>query len=907
MTGAHAQRSASRRPALHLPSIIGRARADWGSLLLTGVVVTLAVLLGAAVPPAERSTADAAVADGVRHAGAAADVIAAAPFERDDTDGGGRLRVPGSAALLDTNLRLARLRIGARLAAASSPPVVTSTSVVLGVNDGSLLRTFQLAYVADDEGPRVTWIAGGPPKATGSGAARYPPDPLNERPWPVQVGLSDATAAALRLGPGDRVQLVDAVNRDKNVTVSGVYRAVDPADAAWRLVPQLLHPVPGLDGVGSLRTAGLLSPESLPDARLAVDAEQTSVNITFSPRPTELTAGNADDLRSLAVGVVAASGARDDLQWRTGLDLVLRDIEVRIAGASAQASVLLIGLLTTVAVVLLLAADLLTRRRAATLGGVRRRGASLIDIAGELLVESVVVAALGGTAGILLAHLALGSWSWPWTTPVLLVAVAAGPALGTLAAARATRERRVPANRSARLAVLRTGQWRRFTLEAVVLVAAAGAFVALDQRGVLPAGLGDAGGNVLPAAAPTLGVVVGGLVLLRMLPPVVGVALRRAARSRRALPLVGAARIMATAARPLPLLAVVVSAALFAFTVSLAATQQAGQADGAWRTVGGDARIDVPERVSGAAVAAGLGAAHGVQAAVAAYVRDNVYVRVDGAVAYLRLVVVDPAAFRALRAATPLPNDPQTVLPAPRDGANTSALAPFRPGTHVTLKQDVTSVELTVVGAAPAVGDGEPGVLFVDAAAFAAAGGVATPNTVWVVGPGTGAAVAAIPTGSGAVTLRTDVLNARRSAPLNAGLQQLSLAAAVVMLVLGALGVALGAAAGAPSRAETLARLATLGLRPRDSRRVAASEILTPVLFGALGGTGVGLLLALAALGPLGLRLLTGQAQDPSLVVPWAPVACTTLIFVLAVAVVVGVESSRRRPERLGRALRAPT
>jgi putative ABC transport system permease protein len=138
---------------------------------------------------------------------------------------------------------------------------------------------------------------------------------------------------------------------------------------------------------------------------------------------------------------------------------------------------------------------------------------------------------------------------------------------------------------------------------------------------------------------------------------------------------------------------------------------------------------------------------------------------------------------------------------------------------------------------------------------------------------------------------------------LAAGLLHLSYASAVVLLLLGMLGVALGAALSAPGRNQTLARLRTLGLRPSEARRVAAAELLPPVVVGAIGGLALGVLLAHASLGLLTLRLLTGQITNPVLVVPWV-IVVPVLLLVAAVAFVVEVESSQGRRERLGQVLR---
>ncbi|WP_327003580.1 hypothetical protein OHA72_52375 [Dactylosporangium sp. NBC_01737] len=153
--------------------------------------------------------------------------------------------------------------------------------------------------------------------------------------------------------------------------------------------------------------------------------------------------------------------------------------------------------------------------------------------------------------------------------------------------------------------------------------------------------------------------------------------------------------------------------------------------------------------------------------------------------------------------------------------------------------------------------------------------------------------------------LRADVEHTRRDAPLTAGLLRLARNAAAALLVLGLLGFALGASAGAPQRWQTLTRLRTLGLRPRDARWIAAGELLPPVLIAAVGGPLLGILLARLTLGPLELRLLTRQAVDPSLALPWGWLTLMAAALVVTVAVVVPVEAALRRRRQLGEVLRA--
>ncbi|GII81291.1 hypothetical protein Sru01_62730 [Sphaerisporangium rufum] len=925
-----------RPPAPHWPSVRGRALADAGPLLLAAAVVAVVTLLAGAVPPLLAATADDAVRDAVRRAGEDADVLVHAELQRDDGPYGGRLRTPRLAEEVDDLRERVVDEIGPAMRAALRPPVASVSSPVLRVTDGSVLRTLQLVYLAADPraggGPRVTWVAGGPPGPSAAGAAD--PDrevPYDGPPWPVQVGLSEADAAALGVRPGDRIPLKDEEKRDKDVRVSGIFRAADVAEQAWRPVPWLLRPVPGVDGTGTTRLGALLSRDSLPDARLAFEQQDTQRTVRFSPDPGRLTTGLATSITANVVNLKAESGSSGDFtgppRWQTRLDAVLRDAGTQIAAGYAQASVLLAGVLAAAVLVLLLAADLLVRRRGPALAAARRRGAGLPDLGSELLLESTAVTLAAAAAGFLVAGLVAPGVAWGWAVPVVLAAVAAGPGFGTLAAARATGDRRVPANRSARRWNLRTAQLRRGALEAAVLVAAVAALVALRQRGILPPGGGGdpaaaavpaaAGsgtdGGTLPASAPALGVLAGALVLLRLLPAGTGLALRRSLRSRRPLAVFGAARAAATSARALPLLVMVTGTALATFALTLAATAERGLADGAWRTVGADARLDAlrADAAATAALARRIGAAPGVRLAVAGQVTDGARVAAAGSVIVSpRLVVVDAAAYRELLATTPLPDAPDLArLGAPAAGGVPvlvrSGDGGMRPGMRMELRRDggAPAIPLAAVGDAPAV-DGADDVVLVDAAALAAAGLPVAANTVWATGPGAARAVAANAAGADAVS-RENVLRARRDAPLTAGLLRLARAAAVVLSLLGLLGLVVGAAASAPERWRTLTRLRTLGLRPRDARWVAAGELLPAVLAAAVAGPLLGLLFARLTLGPLALRLLTGQPADPVLVPPWWPLAVVAAALPVAVAVLVPAESALRRRRRMSEVLRA--
>lgn len=894
-----------RVPALHWPSIRGRARADAGPLLLVAAVVSIVALLAGATPPLLSSISDEATRDAVRRAPDYAAVQVEAEWPADYGPTGGRQRAPRLADDVDSIGVLAQQRLDQSLQSALLPPVTSVSTVSLAITDGSVQRRLRLEYLhTPTGGPALTWIAGGPPRASTDDETVEVP--LNTAMWPVQVGLSEEEAAALKVRPGDRVPVQDEFRNPYNVQVSGIFRAVDPNDPAWQLAPWALRPVANVDGMGSTRLGGLLSAESLPDVRLAFRDDQLRRGVRFEVEPDTLTWKSAEALAATVTALKAGSAVSaersDGLKWTTQLDSLLREVREQIAVATAQASVLLIAVLAGALLVIGLTTELLTRRRASALTTARQRGASLPAIATELTIESLAVTLPAAALGLAVAFAFTGGASLTWVLPFLVAAVGAGPAYGTLAAARATRDRRRPANRSARRWALRTTLLRRAAVDAAVLVLAAASFVALRQRGI-SAGT-DNDDVALPAAAPALVALAASLLLVRLLPRAIRLTLRLALRSRRPLALFGTAQAAATASRVLPALALTAAIALASFAITLHSTTERGLADGSWQAVGADARLvlsaDGPAEAG--EVAARVAAAPGVRHAVAAQTTDVARFTVDSLAVDARLIVVDTDAFRRLLADTPLP----ALAPVNTQGSPVPALVhaedgSLRPGTRFSLlRTGDRAIELTAAGPAPVLGDGG-NVVVVDAAA----GLEFAPNTVWATGPGAARAIRSVAVDGQAIT-RADVLKERRDAPLTAGLLNLYWVAAAVLLGLGLLGFALAAAASAPARWETLARLRTLGLRPRDAQRVAAAELLPVVVFAAFCGPLLGTLLARITIGPLSLRVLTGQTADPEPVVSWWTAELTTVAALAVVLViVVAVESALRRRLRLGDVLRA--
>jgi putative ABC transport system permease protein len=881
------------RVRVHRPTVRGRLRVDRGLLVLTGLVVALASALLAAVWPLTVRTADEAMAYSVREVGSGASVVATVPQPLLD---GTRRRVPDAVARLTGDIDTARDMIPDRLQPVVRPHRASLISPALQVTGPGPNRFLRLVYVqAPSEPPAVTWVSGVAPRSSAGPGEDEIALSEEDPPWPVQVGLSEGAAFAMDLVPGDRVRVEDQYGHDVKVRISGIYSPDDPDDPAWSVARELLSPGVGMsDGVERTSVAALVSPEALPDMRIAVPSDELTEQITFLPDPERVRWEQSSDLQQDVVELEAAPGpASGGIGWDSGLDQVLDNASAQVAKARGRAQVLLVGLLGTAILTLVLAAQLLARRRAGPLTLARERGATLVGVGAELAVESLLVAVAGAAVGLAVTAALVGSVGWSWVLPVVGVAALAAPVLGTIEAGRATSARRVPANRAARRTAQRRRRTRRLVLEAAVVGLAGVTFVALRQRGPVE-------GDLAPVSTTTVWALVGALLLLRVLPPLVRLVVRLTGGSAGRLWFFVAARVAAGGLRALPLVVVVVAVTQLVIGTALAATQQQGQEAGALLAVGGDGRLKAVPTSRVADMAAAVREAPGVHAAVAGRVAEMTPASSVSTGASVRLVIVDAPAYERLLATSDLPDAPQLerLTGAGREDAPVPALLLGGPpglenGLHVRWGAN-DNVALDVVGEAPRVDAATDPVVVVDAAAFAAAGAVADPDTIWALGPGAPEALRAAADDDPADTVLTSVeaLASLREAPLPAALVHLAVAASLLLVLLAGLGVVLGAALDTPARATALGRLRSLGLAGRELRRVLAGELVAPVLASVLTGLVVGLVTAWATFGSLGLDEVTGQSETPQLVVPlrtWLAVGALPVV-----ALLLAVRQSRR-------------
>jgi len=891
--------------AVPFGSAVRQARSDSAPLSVAMIVIALVTFVTAIIPRAAERVATDEIRTAVADPSARADVVANVPLWEDWA-----VERPLLTGTAEDSYWVAQY-LASGLPQVFSPPVT--------VIDSRQLRTdmledgpgyVRLVYVDADGPPDVVWIDGKSPEETEDAFDTA----VAGLTFPVEVGLSEDVAEALDVEVGDTFYASDLNGPPVSLMVSGVFRPVEANAPEWDVVPTLVEPVVVSGFAARVELSAMLSADSLPCARLALEKGSLARTYTFTIKPEDLNASNA---AATATSIRRIAAGSDDLgaSWlgttvRTRLDSVLDAAIARVDSANAQGSLILAGVLATALLVVLLAAGLVTQRRFSILAHHRAHGASLPAIGAALAVESAVIAALGGGIGLAVARAVLpGPTSWSWVAPPLILAALAGPVSGVWAASRRTAP--PPARRLDLRPGIRSAAARRLSLEVAVLVLTVGSFAALRSRGVTASGA-TLGADLVVLAAPVLASVAVSLVLLRVLPPTVRWVRRIAGRARGATPVLAASR---TRIAGLPLVSFVLATSLVTTALAIDATVRSGEITGSWQSVGADVVAATSSDLGLSSEIETLAGAPGVDAVAAAHVATGTQLLGDSVDLAVRVVAVDSADVEALLADSPLADAPQlALLTDPPEGLEAASVPVLTTGvpsgaSGLSLRWQGQVVPLTSVGAAPAIpGEGLSAgpTVVVDRQVLEQAMGISLPPTVvWVDGEGAEAAVRSLPgLGDATITTRSDWLEARRTAPMTEAFGNLLVGAVAVLMALAALAVYLVAAASARGRATALARFRVLGLPRRQSDRVAVGELVAPVLVGSVVGTVTGVGLAALLVGPMDLAVLTGQLSAPTLVLPWW---CwmSVPVLVVAVLIAVAVELAGHRRERLGQVMRA--
>ncbi|MET7349563.1 ABC transporter permease [Streptomyces mirabilis] len=670
----------------------------------------------------------------------------------------------------------------------------------------------------------------------------------------VEAAVTEATARTLRLRVGSVIDVDGFGGAPLVVRITGIVEPRHPQGGYWSAEPVLR--TPGVAADPSLPPqfywdAGLLlAPGAAPV--LLGSQGQPELYWRFAPATGRLT---AQDVPGLVSRIASLEGGPELLRMRevaggtaavaTDLETVVGSYTTTRAAITPVVAVGAFGIGAVAAVVLGMAGGLVAARRAAELALLRARGGSLRGIAGRLLAETAVVAVPAAAAGLLLAVLTVDEAR-------LLPAVLGASAVALLACAvlpvRAVVAHRRPRAHAERddLAHARPGR-RRTVAELTVLVLAVGSVVALRRRGA------SSSGDLLVSAAPVLVGLIAALVLVRLYPLPLRWAARPAARGRGVVGFLSLARAgrSSTVGVALPLLALLLALTTAAFGGSVLAGVSDARDRAALLATGADARIAGPGEVTPlpAGVSGAVGKVAGVRAVTAVRIERTAELTSGGAGAKegLTLIGVEPVSYARLARQTDLGAFPADVLkPKGTKGAGTGRVlnAVASPGLAERLgraPRRITSLagDITVrIAAVRSRTPAAPGAdfLLVDAAGLTHS----EPTTLLATGAALDApALRTAVRGAGkglTVTSRGEERAALADAPLQAGAERIYTTAALAGAGYAVLALLLSLLQSAPERAALLARLRTMGLTPRQGRRLLSLDALPQALLAASGG-----------------------------------------------------------------------
>lgn len=522
---------------------------------------------------------------------------------------------------------------------------------------------------------------------------------------PVEVTLAEPAARLIGRTAGDRIPLADRrTGRVTEAVVAGVWRPVDARDPYWRLAPEVT--------TGVRPRSATYGPVVVDRADFATRfAATASAAWLVTPRLETTTmdevARVAAAAESIGTGLPPPSGLNQSASAETGLTgLATRLTRADLVGRSTLVTPALLIIVLAGYALLLMAALLAEDRRGETsllrargasrgrLAGLAAREATLVVLPAALL-GPVLAVALVGLAGRTPALAAVLELRPRLTGSTWLVAALAAVGCALAVAAPAARrgngyaaEMAARSRPRTRSAVLRAG------LDVVLLALAVLSWLQLRQYSSPLSAAGSDGAlgiDPLLAAAPTLGVITGAVLTLRLLPPAARLAARLAERTTSSAAVFGTWQAgRRSHAGPMVLVALAVAAGTVSWC--LAGTSSRSAADQADLRAGADLRVvetasDVP-----ADRYAALTALPGVTTALPG-VRGVVTLGSGGATG--DLVAVDAAAgarvlrirddlaggdpdalWRALTAARPTPGD----AAVPRQGTITAD-----PGVRTTV------------------------------------------------------------------------------------------------------------------------------------------------------------------------------------------------------------------------------
>ncbi|MER7844000.1 hypothetical protein ABTZ03_08620 [Kitasatospora sp. NPDC096077] len=924
--------SAHRPGPAHRPArwVRTRLRANPLAAVLMAALALVTVFLAAAFPRLTDRGADTALREFVSQAGLnAASLQTTSKTMEDD-----------KAVDLDRVQRQVTETVGRQLPMAPSGQAYGARALVeRGMANPEYLRiaekhtdpTLGLLYL-HDLAARATLTDGTWPTPGKIGA-------------PLPIVISKTAAEAIHIKLGDVIDNgFEGSGTPRTTVVVGLYRVNDPQDPFWddlgcparaclRTDPEHEH----------LMTSGFVDGGSLPAlARWGSNAEN------FWRLPIDTSALQADQLdrtrailSSFLTGRDATAMANDtgrlDLHTTSLLPDLLGRADDRYRASLPLSTIGPAGVAGVATVVLFLAAALSTDRRTAEIRLLQARGGSRTGVLGRLIGEGAVTVLPAAVLGTVLALVLLPTARWDRAVLAALIAtLIALLAFPARAALLWSRRRTV-------------GGRRRLVGELAVLAVTAAAVAEVRRRGV---GTG-AGLDPLLVAAPLLLAVTGGLVLARVEPVLVGWLSALAGRGRGLIGFLGlarAARDNSGRRRPsvLPLLALLIAVTTTGFGATVLDTVEHVRARAARIATGGDISVSLPDYSTlSESFTKAAAALPGVRASTGAWVEPKArFVGADQDYTEAYLVVVEPTAYAEIARTLGVgefdpaklagtPGGQTTPVPAlfSRDLAKRLAAGPA--AVRTPNGNDLHTTVAGIVAATPALPDpGKPFVVVPAGPAWERLPDVKRANKWFAVGDvdpeqvretlrnnggaqptglakliaenaaAAGKATHGLPAGYTVHSSRETTAQLADD-PLQHAAERLFWYAAAAGAGYALLAVLLTLFRAAPDRTAVLARLRTMGLRPRQGLALIVTEALPQTLAAAVGG-GLVAALAVALLGgAFDISTLVGAKVGDAVTPTLLPVLLPTLGLALLVGLGVVVETLVAGRRQIATELRA--
>jgi putative ABC transport system permease protein len=558
-------------------------------------------------------------------------------------------------------------------------------------------------------------------------------------------------------------------------------------------------------------------------------------------------------------------------------------------------------------------AALVLSRRENDIALERARGSSVASTALRLLVESVLVTAVGLIVGVTSALMLTpgieASSGLMWM--VALVAALSAPTLGALQSRRMWTGRREAANRQDRAKVAKARRARRITLEALTIVVAAAAVVSLRGRSVLQTA--TQGIDPFLAATPVLVALAVVVIVIRLYPLPMSVIQFFAKRTRG---VSGVITLAKTRERipVLPLLGLTLAIGIAVSGGLLVSTVQAGQEQASWDRVGADVRIDseVTDEQAASLEAQGLVVSRGLYKPAATitfgsnYSEGNLFAMDANYPAILSLAgVEDVSSIQAMYDAAagldagdeiPAQASPELI---DQDVHATSAVYVGR--VYVPFDLEGAAV-ITPDGWS----DGPPYLIMPAEQLFAAEfEEPVAMNIAFVSGEGAADAVAADQgIDQSTVTTRDAWMSAMRDSALIGGVERAIGIAVLAVGLLAAVALLVTILRGVRERGRALSMLRTQGMGSGYGWWLALAELAPLTLAAVIGGAAAGVTIMWLLGDTLGLRLLSGGLEDPELAANWTFLAIVGGGVLVLLFLAVAAEVLTHRRNKLSEVLR---